>query len=323
MSEFKAAALTYCEVGTVGQVRSVSWPQDSAVDLGEFQVGREIGERYRLRSELGKGGMGCVFLAYDKTLDRNVALKVEIRRSAKPGEDLALAREARLAALLAHEGIASVYDFGIHAGRPFTIFEYVDGKNLREVMKTRGAWPVADVISLMEPLTNALDFAHAEGVIHSDLKPENICLKPNGSPKVLDFGIARNLKADSDTGLFRGTAAYASPEQAGCRPTDGRSDQYALGLITYELLAGRRPFLSNDALTQLHAHEHESPPSLLMLRSELPAGVAGAVMRSLEKDPSNRFATCREFFSTLSAATDPRGPRRGREPNRRAHQRNK
>ena len=206
-----------------------------------------------------------------------------------------------MAALLSHEGIADVYDYGVHDSRPYTIFEYVSGQDLRKVMESRGQWSVDDVLTIIRPLADALDYAHAEGVIHSDLKPENICLTPSGQPKILDFGIAQNLKTETGKSTFRGTAGYASPEQAACRPTDGRSDQYALGLIAFELLAGRRPFLGDNPLSQLYAHEYEPPPLLTDIRDGLPKEAASSVMRTLEKEPSKRFGTCREFVSAFAA----------------------
>jgi len=296
-------ALTYCEVTSDGSNRQVSWPLPHAEpDLSDFTIGTEVVDRYVLRYKLGQGGMGCVFLAHDNTLDRDVALKVDLRfddlKSA--GTELDLAREAKLAALVEHEGIASVHDFGIHAGKPFTIFEFVAGSDLRKIMEQKASWSIADVRVVIEPMADALDSAHAVGVIHSDLKPENICLTPNGLPKILDFGIARDLNTPFENPTFRGTAAYASPEQAGCRPSDGRSDQYALGLVAYELLAGRRPFLDDEPLMQLHLHEYEPPPNLAELRPDLAEAVVLAVMRTLEKDPNARFATCREFASAFA-----------------------
>ena len=300
----RRTALTYCEVTSDGSERQVSWPLPRMeADLSDFSIGTEVGGRYVLRYKLGQGGMGCVFLAHDNTpLDRDVALKVDLRfqNAETDVTQLDLAREAKLAALVEHEGIASVYDFGIHAGKPFTIFEFVAGNDLRKVMEQKSHWTVPDVRAVVEPIADALDSAHASGVIHSDLKPENICLTPSGLPKILDFGIARELNKDFDNPTFRGTAAYASPEQAGCRPGDGRSDQYALGLIAYELLAGRRPFLEDEPLMQLHLHEYEPPPNLREFRPELPESVVNAVMRSLEKRPDDRFATCREFASAFA-----------------------
>lgn len=304
MSDRKATALVFCEITSDGDVRSIQWPDDEQVGMGDFAVGKKIANRYLLRSVLGTGGMGCVFLAHDNTLDRDVALKVELRPNASNGSDPDLVREARLGALLKHEGIASVYDFGTHDDRSFTIFEYVAGSDLRKIMESRDRWSVEDVLAITAPLAESLDFAHAKGVIHSDLKPENICVAPSGLPKILDFGIARNLKADSDEATFRGTAGYASPEQAGCRPADGRSDQYAFGLIVYELLAGRRPFPDDNALAQLYSHEYNTPPPLSDFRSDIPIEVVNAVMKTLEKEPANRFATCREFVSALAANVD-------------------
>ena len=294
-------ALSFCEIKTDGHARTLA-PHLSDDAPEGFSVGTEVADRYVIRYELGKGGMGCVFLAHDKTLMRDVALKVQLRGAELEPQAEAV-REARFAAILEHNGIADVYDHGVHAGKPFTIFEYVPGEDLRTVMQSRPIWSVDEVRRLLTSLADALDSAHVQGVIHSDLKPENICLTPSGAPKILDFGIARDLTTDLAHATFRGTPAYASPEQAGCRPADARSDQYALGLIVYELLVGRRPFDDNDPLMQLHLHEFQSPPNLVELNQDISSRVSQIVMRTLAKQPEQRFATCREFASAFAEAT--------------------
>ena len=301
MSRSKAA-LTYCEIKTKGDVRTLASHLVGVEDaLLDFAIGTEVADRYVIRYELGKGGMGCVFLAHDQTLKRDVALKVQLREFPAE-EELDAVREARLAAKL-HDGIATVFDHGVHAGKPFTIFEYVPGDDLRTVMATDSVWSVESVCRILEPLADALDSAHARGVIHRDLKPENICLTPSRTPKILDFGIAKDLKTDSANATFRGTPAYASPEQAGCRPADARSDQYALGLIVFELLAGHRPFDEDDPLMLLHMHEFQAPPDLISVGVDVSPAVSEVVMKVLEKQPEKRFATCREFSSALIDAS--------------------
>lgn len=296
------SALTYCEIKTKGDVRTIVTDRSSDA-LRDFTVGTEVGGRYVIRYELGKGGMGCVFLAYDTILTRDVALKVQLQAGSSDQESEAV-REARFSAIVEHDGIADVYDHGVHHGRPFTIFEYVQGEDLRILMQANPIWSVDAVRRLLTPIADALDSAHAVGVIHSDLKPENICLTTSGAPKILDFGIARDLTADLATATFRGTPAYASPEQAGCRPADARSDQYALGLIVFELLTGRRPFDDDDPLMQLHLHEFQTPPTVTQMNPDVPHRVSRAVMRSLEKKPERRYATCREFASAFESASD-------------------
>jgi len=245
--------------------------------------------------------MGRVYLARDILLDREVALKVSLVSFATlPTSVPNLVVEGQTAALLNHPSIASVYDSGTDTGIHFSIFEYVEGNNLRVVMQLRPAqWRVQDVASILLPLADALDHSHARGVIHSDLKPENICIGLNGSPKILDFGIANRLQSLKRLDSFMGTPAYASPEQTVCGQLDGRSDQYALALIAYELLCGRRPFLETNAPRMLLAHLRDTPPSPTEFRNDLPQDTVLAVMRALEKAPQKRFATCREFAAAL------------------------
>lgn len=303
MEKQQKSAYSFCQFST----SPTNDPQDTidwvASQSAEVAVGQKLANRYVLRSELGEGGMGKVFLAYDIALQRNVALKVTL--DAKSSVSLSSSNafsEGQKAALVNHPMIASVYDTGVHEGRPFTIFEYVDGVDLRKAMSDRPeGWPVEDVATLLWSLAEALDFAHARGVVHCDLKPENIALAPSGLPKILDFGLATRLNAAAARDCFVGTAAYAAPEQARCQLIDGRSDQYALGLVVYELLSARRPFLEPYAASMLYAHAHFPPPSIAEFRKDLNAEIVTAVMRTLAKNPEERFATCREFAATFQA----------------------
>ena len=293
-----ASILSYCEISNRDGRVVVSQPR-AEKELTDFTLGDTIAERYQLLDKVGGGGEGVVYRALDKKLNRLVALKVE-RRRAEDRPEVDASREAMVTARLQHKNIAWVFDFGRYRDRPYTTFEFVDGRDLRHNAADRGAWPLGEVQSIVAPLAEALDFAHAEGFVHRDLKPANICLSVDGTPKILDFGIARNLRAAAEEGTFRGTVAYAAPEQAACRPVDGRADQYALGLIAYELLAGRRPFLEQSPIKLLMLHETQAPPRLHEL-VDIPEAVADAVMKALEKDPNDRFATCREFAFAFSA----------------------
>ncbi|MBL8814176.1 MAG: protein kinase [Planctomycetaceae bacterium] len=276
--------------------------QNSEVEH-DFQPGSLIHERYLLTASLGRGGMGRVMLATDQLLHRKVAMKivaVNLPGKKQSFQD-ALANEARLGASLNDRGIAVVHDFGIHAGKCFIIFEYVEGQPLRSVLRQRSKLPLAEVCSIISELARSLDYAHARGVVHRDLKPENICLAPDGQPKILDFGIARDLRADFRSEEFSGTPQYASPEQAACSVTDGRTDQYALGLLAYEMLSGRRVFQSRNPVELLRMHREVPPGNLATLCPELPAYSVAAVHRALSKEPSRRFATCQEFAAELRA----------------------
>jgi serine/threonine-protein kinase len=275
-------------------------PGASDARLAPFAPGMELQGRYRLESELGRGGFGLVFLGRDMRLDRPVAIKVMLpaRPTTMPSqrEQLAamFADEARLGANLLNPAIATVFDYGFHGDLPYTVFEYVPGETLRDLLKRRVRLPLDEFRLIIGPLAQALDFAHSRRVVHRDLKPENIRATSQGQFKILDLGLAREFDRHDDW-RFAGTPAYASPEQAAELPSDGRSDQYALALIAFEMLTGRRVFLDRDWRELLEKHRSHPPPSLSDIRPELPRAIGAAIERGLRKDPNRRFATCEEF----------------------------
>ncbi len=273
---------------------------------GDFTPGTVLQERYRLIRELGRGGMGVVFLGRDQRLDRQVALKVILAsgqgtsRSATMDTRLrsSFAEEARLGASLTHPAIATVFDYGIHHDNPFTVFEYIEGETLRELLERRGRLPLDEVRLIVGPLAQALDFAHGRRIVHRDLKPENIRATEQRQFKILDLGLAREFNRQEDW-RFAGTPAYAAPEQAAELPSDGRADQYALGVIVFEMLTGRRPFESQSWIDLLEKHYSEPPPKPRVMVADLPLSVEDAILRSLEKDPNRRFSTCSELAVAL------------------------
>lgn len=268
---------------------------------GRFEVGLTVAGRYLFQKKLGTGGMGRVFLAKDLRLDRPVAIKVvsHLHRSVADLE-VALEREAKLGANLNHKGIAAVYDFGFEDNKSYTVFEYVEGETLRALMKRRNRLPLAETLQVVSDLAAALDFAHVKGVVHRDLKPENVCITQLGEFKILDLGLARDIKHDLATGTYSGTPAYSSPEQAACRPTDGKSDQYSLALIVFEMLTGCRAFFDYDPLTLLRKQINDPPPRPREIVPELPEHAERAILRALNKDPDGRYATCQEFARELA-----------------------
>ncbi len=300
MDDIPTTAYSFCEI-TCNGLDDLSLARSELDRLIDLALGQKLSDRYVLLNQLGAGAMGQVYLAYDPVLERNVALKVTNGSSTSRSQGLpGVLEEGQMAAQVNHPSIASVYDTGVHQGRAYTIFEFIDGLNLRETMKARpGCWPVEDVASLLRMLAEALDFAHTRGVIHCDLKPENIALGPNGVPKILDFGIATRLTANALPDRIKCTPAYASPEQVRRKLLDGRSDQYALGLIVYELLCGRGPFIERDAVRMLSAQGFQKPPSIAQFRDDLPPEIVKTVMRVLEKSPQDRFATCLEFAASF------------------------
>ena len=272
-------------------------------DLSEsvFQVGSLIGNRYLLKKVLGAGGMGKVFLAADQRLDRLVAIKVVKHDYLADGASVEeeLQREAKLGANLSHPGIATVFDFGFHENKSYTVFEFVEGIPLRGVLDRRGAIPLEETVQTIGALARALDFAHSKGIVHRDLKPENVSITQNGEFKILDLGIAHDIYQANNEQNYSGTPAYSSPEQAQCKPMDGKSDQYALALIAFEMLTTELPFRDSNRVRLLNKQIREQPPAPSSKADGLEPEIDSAILRALSKQPADRFATCQEFASAL------------------------
>ena len=281
------ATLSYSVARDGGQAEPLLSPRDLEQLTATFHSGLVLQDRYSLQRELGRGGMGLVFLGRDNRLDRPVAIKAIL-----PGEGVWRARgpaaeqqfqdlflqEARIGANLTHPAIATVHDFGYHGGIAFTVFEYLGGPTLYDVIKRRGRVPLDEVRLIIGPLAQALDVAHSRFVVHRDLKPANIKANEQGHFKILDLGLATEFRRQSNWS-FCGTPAYASPEQAQGLPCDGRADQYALAIIAYELLSGRRPFVTGDPSALLRLQRSGDPPRLRSLRPTCPQGLRRPSMR--------------------------------------------
>ncbi len=289
----ESETLYYCRSTADGEIAAVATTPPQADDL--FAIGNRLEDRYLLKSQLGQGGLGRVYLASDERLERDVAIKVLLhnRNVAESKRDLEI--EARLGASLQHPNIAAVYDFGFYRNRSFTVFEHVDGETLRQVLRRRHRLPLDETQTIIGQLARALDHAHSKGIVHRDLKPENVCLTASGIFKVLDLGLARDLKHEFAAGIYSGTPAYSSPEQASCQPTDGRSDQYSLGLMCYELLTGVRPFQAGSSAEMLLQQIRTPAPDPRLMNPEIPEPIGLAILRSLAKNPDERFATCQEL----------------------------
>jgi serine/threonine-protein kinase len=278
---------------------------------GDLQpsVGRlstALAERYTVERELGRGGMAIVFLARDRRHDRMVALKtLRPELVASLGRERFL-REIQIAARLQHPNILPLHDSGEVDGLLYYVMPYVEGESLRQRLDREAQLPIQDSLEIASQVAQALAYAHSLGVVHRDVKPENILLTGEHAV-VADFGIARAISAAggetlTETGLAIGTAAYMSPEQAAADPRlDGRSDIYALGCVVYEMLAGQPPFTGPSAQAVVARHTLDPVPPLRTLRKTVPVSVEQAVLRALEKHPADRFRTAMEFAQSLAS----------------------
>ncbi|MDO7690126.1 MAG: serine/threonine protein kinase [Pirellulales bacterium] len=267
----------------------------SVSELGKLLEGRQLGD-YRLEKFVGGGGMGAVFKALDTTLDRIVAVKVLAGHQSADEEMLRRFRnEAQSAARLNHENIGLVHAVGSSNGWHFIVFEYIEGTNLRDLVRQRGPLTVAAVVDISMQIAAALDHACQRDVTHRDIKPSNILLTPEGRAKLVDMGLARlqHIAGEQDltvSGITLGTFDYISPEQArDARSADIRSDLYSLGCTMFFMLVGRAPFAEGTMVQKLLQHQQETPPGISDLRTEVPRRLVSAVHKLMSKRPQDRF----------------------------------
>ncbi|MDE3127537.1 MAG: serine/threonine protein kinase [Gemmatimonadota bacterium] len=278
-------------------------------------VERALSAHYELDAEIGRGGMGIVYRARDRRLKRTVAIKVLPPELAYRAEiKTRFLREAETAAQLSHPNIVPIYTVDEKEGLVFFEMAYVSGDNLAKRLHQRGVLPVDEVRRILRAVADALAYAHERGVVHRDIKPDNILLDgESGRPLVTDFGIARAV-SDGDsrltaTGMAIGTPAYMSPEQAaGERVIDGRSDLYALGIVAYQMLAGEPPFSAASTPAMLVKHISEAPVPVEQRRADVPQDLARAVAIMLQKDPANRFPSAGDLVKALDGGIMPAPP---------------
>jgi serine/threonine protein kinase len=279
-------------------------------------VGTQLG-KYQIHAEIGRGGMGTVYKAYDPTLDRFVALKVLAPHLVWEEEFVArFLREAQAAARLKHPNIVTIYDVGRASGWYYFAMDYLEGRTLAEMIQERGATSAEEALRILRPLAGALDYAHDQGLIHRDIKPSNIVVDEEGYVALTDFGIARAAQATRLTraGTVMGTPEYMAPEQARGDEVDPRTDQYSLAVVAYEMLAGKTPFREESTPTLLYKIVHETPPPLRAERPDLPERAAHVLARALSKEPQKRYGSCSEFVDALEQALQPPQPPRAELP---------
>jgi len=263
-----------------------------------------LGGRYQIIRQLGSGGMALVYHARDLNLQREVAVKA-LRDDLvhDPAFQARFLQEARAAANLLHPNIVTIYDFGHDASRYFLVMEYVQGTDLKTYLRRRGRLTVQEAVELGIQISSGVGYAHRAGLVHCDLKPQNILVSPDGRAKITDFGIARalaSIEPDETSEVVWGSPQYMAPEQAAGGPPSPSSDVYGIGVILFELLTGRLPFDSENAdeLTQLHLSA--PPPSPRRFNPDLPPALEQIVLKVLAKEPSARYRTADQLARVLT-----------------------
>ncbi|MCX6569135.1 MAG: serine/threonine-protein kinase [Candidatus Aminicenantes bacterium] len=261
--------------------------------------------KYRILGVLGKGGMGIVYKGLDPDIEREVAIKT-IRLDGfidgpEKEERLNRAiREAKAAGRLNHPNIITIYDVLRDADLNFIVMQYVDGQTLQNLIESGKVFSPEDVIAILKPVAEALDFAHRNGIVHRDIKPANILIDKAGTPFLADFGVARmETSTVTGPGTTMGTLSYMSPEQIMGKTADGRADFFALGVILYELLAGRKPFMGDNLSTIVYKIVHEEPQRVTDINQSLPPGYEDVLRRALAKSPDDRYQSGREMIADL------------------------
>jgi serine/threonine-protein kinase len=265
-------------------------------------LGKVFNQRYRLKEKLGSGGMAEVYLADDLLLGREVAVKVLYAQyAADPAFIQRFRQEAQSAANLNHPNIVNIYDWGNEGDLYYIVMEYVEGRDLKEILRSEGRLLPERAAEIAAEVCAALQFAHRGNLVHRDIKPHNIFITNSGQVKVMDFGIARegNGGGITQTGMVMGTPQYISPEQAQGLAVDGRSDIYSLGVVLYEMLTGQVPFDDPNPVTITYKQVREDPMPPSVVDPEIPATLEAIVMKAMSKNPANRFQSAQEMKADL------------------------
>jgi serine/threonine-protein kinase len=290
--------LSSADAAKTVQMRTMSSTTEQRVAGAGLTPGSRFALRYEVKEILGEGGMGTVFKAIDTELGEPIAIKT-LKQDFLSQDPTALERfksEIRLARKISHRNVVRTHDLGEHSGVYFITMEYVDGKSLKDLIRAKGKLPLPITLSVGKQLARALEVAHEQGVIHRDIKPQNMVVEPDGVLKVMDFGIARlaTRKPESgvtQAGMIIGTPEYMAPEQFAGDEIDARADIYAAGCVLYECLTGRPPFQAETPYQLVAKLLEETAPNPRSLNPEVPAALDALVMQALAKEPSGRPQT--------------------------------
>ncbi len=263
--------------------------------------------KYKLLGVLGQGGMGVVYKALDPSIGREVAIKTIHKHllTSSTGADkiVRFTREAQAAGRFLHRNIVTIFEYGEHEGTPYLVMEYVEGKELKDVLTERVQLPVVEAVDIFSQVCSGLEHAHSKGIVHRDLKPANIFMLADGTAKIADFGIARIQDAEiTGEGEILGTPYYMSPEQLMAKKIDARSDLFSLAIVLYESLTGQKPF-AGDSIPQIMLQILQDNPKLpTAICPSIPASFNGLLSQALEKDPDRRYQTAGDFLKALKEA---------------------
>ncbi len=282
---------------------SVPHTETIQIPIKELSTGSTFAGRYQVIEELGKGGMGKVYKAFDKKIKERVALKLlkpEIAADEKTIERFR--NELKFARKISHRNICRMYDLGEEEGNNYITMEYVSGEDLKSTIRRIGQLPVAKSISIAKQICEGLAEAHRLGVVHRDLKPQNIMIDKEGNARIMDFGIARSLEAKgiTEAGMIIGTPEYMSPEQVEGKEADQRSDIYTLGVILYEMVTGKVPFEGDTTLSIALKHKTEEPLDPREINAQIQEGLSRLILKCMEKDKKKRYQGAKELLSELS-----------------------
>ena len=288
----------------LGKGESVSFTKTLLTTGEELIKGSTLAERYKILEEIGKGGMGFVYKVFDTKIQEDIALKVLKPEVAAHMETITrFSNELKFARRITHKNVCRMHDINEAAGTHFITMEYVEGENLKSVIKRMGKLRLGNVLSFALQVTDGLAEAHSLGIVHRDLKPQNIMIDKEGNAKLMDFGIARSVEGKGLTveGMVIGTPDYMSPEQVGGRKADQRADIYSLGVILYEMVTGKVPFFGDTAFSVALKHKSEEPKDPRQANPELPEGLARAILRCMTKDRNRRYQSADELLAVLLA----------------------